>query len=188
MNDATIACWAGILNAVTGSRLFLKTDMLERNEVAKSVCERFARHGIDADRLILEGKSSYEDYLKSYQRVDIALDPFPYGGGTITVEALWMGVPVLTLHGDRHVTRSGASIMQTMAMPEWVAADEADYLARGVALAMDLTSLEQTRAGLRDRYLSSPLCDSAGFGRNLERAFRDMWRRWCDGRDPGTPK
>jgi len=179
MNDTVVRCWANILKAVPTSRLFLKSEPLDSRDVAARVYERFASHGIEGNRLILEGKSPYDAYLASYQRVDIALDPFPYAGGTVTVQALWMGVPVLTLHGDRHVSRNGSGIMQTMGMPEWVAMDEADYVDRAIAFASDLPALATLRSSLHDRFVSSSLCDAPRFARNLEQAFRSMWQAWC---------
>lgn len=179
MNDDVVRCWAKILKAVPTSRLFLKSEQLDGRDVAARVYERFADHGIEGDRLILEGKSPYDAYLASYQRVDIALDPFPYAGGTVTVQALWMGVPVLALHGDRHVSRNGSGIMQAMEMPEWVAQSEADYVDRAVAFASDLPALAALRSSLHERFVSSSLCDAPRFARNLEQAFRSMWQAWC---------
>jgi len=179
MNDDVVRCWANILKALPTSRLILKSEPLDGHDVAARVHERFASHGIDAVRLILEGKSPYDAYLASYQRVDIALDPFPYAGGTVTVQALWMGVPVLTLHGDRHVSRNGSGIMHAMEMPEWVARSESDYVDRAVAFASDLSALAALRSSLHDRFVSSSLCDAPRFARNLEQAFRSMWRAWC---------
>jgi predicted O-linked N-acetylglucosamine transferase (SPINDLY family) len=179
MNDAVVASWSEILKAVPGSRLFLKSEQLDGDDVAASVHARFAAHGISADRLELEGKSPFDEYLASYQRVDIALDPFPYNGGTVTVQALWMGVPVLTLRGDCHVGRNGTSILSALDMPEWVAQDGADYIERATQLAGGLTALAALRETLRPRLLASSLCDAPRFARDLEAAFREMWRMWC---------
>ena len=179
MNEAVIECWANILESLPGSRLFLKAEHFASADVVARTLERFAVHGIDRDRLILEGNAPFEDYLKSYQRVDLALDPFPYNGGTVTMQALWMGVPVLTMYGYRHVARHGAGVMHTMGMPEWVAKNREDYVRRAVAHASDTRALSEVRENLRERFLTSSLCDAPSFARNLEEAFRTMWREWC---------
>jgi predicted O-linked N-acetylglucosamine transferase (SPINDLY family) len=179
MNDAVVACWSDILESVPDSRLFLKSEQLDAKDIATSVYERFACCGINKDRLILEGKSSFEAYFASYQRVDISLDPFPYNGGTVTIQSLWMGVPVLTMFGDRHVSRNGTGIMHSIGMPEWIAHDKVDYVSRATQMADNLPPLVTLRANLRECLLASSLCDAPLFALNLEKSFRTMWRRWC---------
>jgi predicted O-linked N-acetylglucosamine transferase (SPINDLY family) len=181
VNEEAVACWAWVLHAVPGSRLFLKTKALADTALAAHVLARFAAKGVGADRLILEGNSPYREYLESYRRVDIALDPFPYNGGTTSVEALWMGVPVLAMKGDRYVSHMGESILHSVAMAEWIAVDTDDYVAKAAAFAHDLPALAALRGGLRGRLLASPVCDAPRFARNLEDAFRGMWRQWCFG-------
>ena len=117
--------------------------------------------------------------------MDIALDPFPYAGGTTSVEALWMGVPVLTLRGDRYVAHMGESILHNMGMPEWIAADPADYAQKAAAFAADLPALTALRQSLRHRFLVSPLANAPAFARHLETAFRGMWQEWCRGQGKG---
>lgn len=180
VNDRVIACWSRILHAVPGSRLFLKSKPLGDAAVAATVHARFGVYGIGEDRLLLEGKSPHREYFQSYNRVDVALDPYPYNGGTTTVDALWMGVPVLALRGDRYVAHMSESILQSVNMTDWVAENEEDYIAKAAAFAGDLPALTKTRAGLRQRLLDSPICDAPGFARNLEAAFRGMWRVWCE--------
>lgn len=179
MNDAVVALWAQVLNAVPGSRLFLKYQQLGEASVRQSTCERFAAVGIAPDRLIFEGYVPRASYLAAYQRVDIALDPFPFPGGTTTVEALWMGIPVLTLAGERFLARQGVGLLMNAGLPEWIAADPLDYVARAVAHANNLQALASLRSGLRQQVLASAIFDAPRFARHFEIALRDMWRTWC---------
>lgn len=175
LNEAVLALWARVLQAVPGSRLLLKGGPQE------ALRERFARHGVAADRLLLEGASPRAEYLAAYGRVDIALDPFPYPGGTTSAEGLWMGVPVLSLRGATALSRQGESILRNLGLPEWLAVSEDDYLARAVAHARDLSALAALRAGLRDRLLQSPLCDAPRFAGHLNALLRQTWHAWCEG-------
>lgn len=180
MNDAVVTLWARVLQAVPGSRLFLKTEQLGVATVRQSVVERFAIHGIDAGRLILEGAAPRAELLAAYHRVDIALDPFSYPGGTTSVEALWMGVPVLTLAGERFLSHIGESILQNAGLPEWIAVNADDYVARAVSHAGNLQRLATLRSGLRQQVLASPLFDALRFARHFEAALRGMWQNWCN--------
>jgi len=184
VNTRVIACWAKLLHAVPGSRLYLKSKSFGDSDVAEHYQNLFAGQGIGAERLILEGESGFREYLESHNRVDIALDPYPYNGGTTTAQALWMGVPVLVLQGDRYVAHMGESILHAVDMPEWIAADEDDYISKAVAFARDIPVLAAVRAGLRDRLLASPICNAPRFARNLEAAFRGMWQKWCEQQKP----
>jgi protein O-GlcNAc transferase len=179
MNDLVVALWAQVLSAVPNSRLFLKARALGEVAVQQSVINRFAEHGIDPQRLILETYVPRANYLAAYNRVDIALDPFPYTGGTTTVEALWMGVPVLTLAGRQFLARQGVGLLMNAGLPEWVASDQEDYLSRAVAHASDLQRLASLRAGLRQQVLASPIFDAPRFARHFEAALRGMWEKWC---------
>ncbi|MDD5249700.1 MAG: tetratricopeptide repeat protein [Rhodocyclaceae bacterium] len=180
-NEAVVRCWAQILRTVADSRLFLKSRQLNDAATRSAVVGRFGAQGIDAGRLILEGSSPRVDYLASYNRVDIALDPFPFPGGTTTVEALWMGVPVLSRAGDRFISRAGESILRTAGLPDWIARDDADYVAKAASFAAAAENLAQLRSTLRPRFLASPLCDAPRFARNLEAAFRGMWKAYVEG-------
>jgi predicted O-linked N-acetylglucosamine transferase (SPINDLY family) len=181
VTDNVIACWARLLNAVPSSRLFLKTKSLGAAQVRQKIVDAFSRQGISSERLRLEGQfASHEDHFRAYQAVDIALDPFPYPGITTSVEALWMGVPVLTLKGDRFISHQGETILNNIGLPQWIAADEDDYVAKAAAFAGDLSTLAALRAGLREQLLASPLCDAPSFAGNLEEALRGMWRIWCE--------
>jgi predicted O-linked N-acetylglucosamine transferase (SPINDLY family) len=180
MNDAVVDLWARVMHAVPESRLFLKTKQLVDINGRQSVVKRFAVHGIAAERLILEGAAPRAELLAAYHRVDIALDPFPYPGGTTSVEALWMGVPVLTLAGDRFLSHIGESILHNAGLPEWIAADADDYVARAVLHAGDLERLAALRSQLRQQVLASPLFDAPRFARHFETALRGMWTQWCN--------
>jgi protein O-GlcNAc transferase len=184
LNDGVIACWAKVLNAVADSQLFLKYKGYKDATLVKGVRDRFARFGIAGERLRFEGNSPRDEYLAAYHHVDIALDPFPYPGGTTSVEGLWMGVPVLTLAGQRFISHQGETILHNVGLPEWIAVDEDDYVARAAAYARDTQALAALRAGLRDRLLASPLCDAPRFARNFEDAMRGMWQKWCGEQQP----
>jgi predicted O-linked N-acetylglucosamine transferase (SPINDLY family) len=162
MTDEVVALWARVLTAVPGSRLFLKTRQLMESGIRQSVVERYSAHGIGSERLIMEDVvPDRAEYLAAYQRMDIALDPFPYPGGTTSAEALWMGVPVLTLAGERFLSRQGVGLLMNTGLPEWIASDPDDYVARAVSHAADVKGLAALRATLRDRFVASPICDAA---------------------------
>jgi protein O-GlcNAc transferase len=180
MTEEVVRLWVRILNAVPGSCLFLKSPQLSEATVRNSVFDAFATGGIHPDRLTLEGLSSRAEYLASYQRVDISLDPFPYTGGTTTVESLWMGVPVITLQGTNFLSRQGVGLLMNAGLPDWIASDPDDYVKRAVQHAGDLSALANLRYGLRKQVLASPIFDAPRFARFFEAALRDMWRIWCD--------
>jgi protein O-GlcNAc transferase len=177
LNDAVIATWARVLLAVPGSRLMLKAQQLQDITVRESLLARFAAQAIPPERLICEGSSSRADYLHAYHRVDIALDPFPYPGGTTSFEVLWMGVPLLTKRGDRFLSHVGETIAINAGLPEWVAADPDDYVARAARFASDLPALSALRTRLRDQVLASPLFDAPRFAGHFADALWGMWDR-----------
>jgi protein O-GlcNAc transferase len=143
--------------------------------------ELFAAVGIGEDRLDLRGWIATRDsHLELYGEIDIALDTYPYQGTTTTCEALWMGVPVVTLAGTSHRSRVGVSILSNLGLAELIAGDPEQYVRLAVDLANDLPRLTEIRAGLRERMLRSPLTDAPRFARNVELAYRQMWRSWCE--------
>jgi predicted O-linked N-acetylglucosamine transferase (SPINDLY family) len=176
MNDAVVSLWARLLQAVPGSRLFLKTAQLNDSRVCEATRHRFAERGIAHDQLYLEGSSPRVELLGAYDRVDIALDPFPYPGGTTSVEALWMGVPVITRKGDRFLSHVGETIAHNAGLADWIAAADDDYLAKAVRLATNLAHLANLRAGLRQQVLASAVFDASCFARHFEEALWGMWR------------
>ena len=174
MTDEVVAVRAAILHAVPDSKLFLKDKQLDHESGRRRVLSRFAALDVGADRLILEGKSSRKQYLTCYNRVDIALSPFPYGGGTTSVEGLWMGVPVITKKGSHFLSHLGESIAHNSGLSDWIAVDEEDYISKAAAFTSDLESLSALRGGMREQILNSPLFDSPRFARHFEEALREL--------------
>lgn len=179
LNDEVLRLWAAIIQGVAGSRLFLKAPQLDDAQVHDLTVRRLQALGIGRDRLILEGNSPRDEYLRAYHRVDIGLDPFPFTGGTTTAESLWMGVPVLTLQGDCLVARQGVSMMTNVGLADWVANDLQAYQDQAIAFANDLPALSQLRAVLREQAGQSPLFDAPRFARHFQDALRGMWRQRC---------
>ena len=179
MNDTVVAVWARLLAEVPNSRLFLKARQLYRSSAHDDVIDQFMRHGVNSSRLVLEGPEERANYFAAYNRVDIALDPFPYTGGTTTAEALWMGVPVLTLSGKHFLARQGVGLLMNAGLPDWVATDPDDYVARAVLHASDLEGLADLRTRLRAQVLASPVFDATRFAMHFEAALRGMWKKWC---------
>ncbi|GAB1392032.1 hypothetical protein MASR1M60_01950 [Rhodocyclaceae bacterium] len=184
VSDAVIACWGRILSAVPTARLFLKTSQLKDAKFCARLQQRLAAHGIGAERVMLEPSSDRKTYLEAYHRVDIALDPFPFPGGATTVEGLWMGVPVVTLRGNRFIAHQGETILQAAGLPEWIAADQDEYVAKAVQFAGQLEALAALRARLRPDVALSPIFDTRRFASNLETAFRGMWTAWVEHLNP----
>lgn len=181
LNPRVTALWTRLLREIPDARLLLVTKALGDRAARERLLEAFARGGV-ADRVSCSGMVPHAELLARYGEVDIALDPFPYSGGLTTLEGLWMGVPAVTLGGDRFASRHTLSHLTAVGLPELIAADEDAYIARAASLAGDLAGLESLRLGLREKMAASPLCDCRRFTRNLEHAYRDMWRSWCKGR------
>lgn len=182
LNERVLALWARILAAVPGARLVLQAAALNDPLVQRGVRERAARHGIAAERLDLRRFVPVEEAADAYHEIDIALDPFPFCGGMTSLDALWMGVPVVTLPQAMIAGRQTASMLANLGLPELVAADEEDYVAIAVGLAGDLDRVAALRSGLRERFRRSPLADYDRFTRDLERAFAGMWAAWLAAR------
>lgn len=180
MNDAVVDIWAKVLRAIPSASLFIKAKQLGGAPVREHTLQRFAERGISPDRLRLEEFSSRVDYLKAYNQVDIALDPFPFPGGTTSAEGLWMGVPVLTKKGDCFISHQGESIATNAGLADWIAENDDDYVAKAVLHTQDLKHLAGLRAGLRQQVIASPLFDAPSFARNLQDALWGMWDKWCE--------
>lgn len=173
INEAVLSLWARILHTVPQSRLLLKTPQLNNETARQILCEQFADLGILPERLLLESDNAT---LTTYHRVDIILDTFPYNGATSSVHALWMGVPVLTLSGDRFTARRGASILANAELSDWIAFDDNDYVSKAVQFATDTHYLVALRMSLRQQLLASPLVDTVSFARHFEAALWSMYK------------
>ena len=181
INDVVLDAWAAILQQVPGSTILLKARGLRNEEVKGRILAAFAARGIeDENRILLMGhERSAEDHLRLYNQMDLALDTFPYNGTTTTCEALWMGTPVLTFEGASHAGRVGASLLTHAGLGELVAKDRQGYIDRAVALGKDWDALGKLRAGLRERFASSPVMDASRLARGLEKAYREAWQVYC---------
>lgn len=175
LNAGVIDLWARILCEVPDSRLILKARFLDESGPRTRLLREFLARKVDGARIALEGASPRSEYLRAYHRVDMALDPFPFSGGTTSAEALWMGVPVLSLSGDSMVARQGAGVLAAAGLPDWIARDADDYLELARERASRLAELEVLRRELRPRVLQSALFDAPGFARDFEAALEAMW-------------
>ena len=175
INPEVIALWSRLLDQVANSRLLLKSKQFADEQVRQRFLDLFSVCGNGAERVrLLPMAATTADHLALYRQVDIALDPFPYNGVTTTCEALWMGVPVITLRGERHAGRVGASILSRMGLEELVAENRDQYAEIGIKLTQDISVLENRRAGLRSHLQSSVLCDGKSFARNMEESFQSL--------------
>jgi predicted O-linked N-acetylglucosamine transferase (SPINDLY family) len=179
-SEPAIQLWAQLLRALPTARLLLKSQGLDHAQTAQRQRDRLVRAGVDAGRIEIDGSHySKRLHLDCYNRVDLALDPFPYHGTTTTCDALWMGVPVITLAGRNHVARVGTSLVTHLGFPEWSAETPEAYVAKGLELAGDLPALARLRSQLRERMRQSPLGDVPQFTGHLEAAYRRVWQQWC---------
>ena len=178
LTPAAIELWSGILRGLPGSRLLLKSRGLTDPGTTGRILAQFGGGGVASSRIELRGEElPTAEHTGLYNRVDIALDTFPYNGTTTTCEALWMGVPVVTLAGATHVARVSASLLTRLGATDLIASSADEYRSRCLALAADLPRLAERRAAQRERMRAGPICDAAGFTRGLEEAYRRMWER-----------
>lgn len=174
-----IATWCDVLHRVPDARLVLKTHQFADPPTAEHVLAAFTERGVAPERIELRGPSGHRAFMGEYNHVDIVLDPFPYSGGLTTCEALWMGVPTVTVPGEIFASRHSMSHLSNAGLADWVAPDLAAYVELAVRRASDIPALADLRAGLRAHVKASPLCDAPRFGRNLGEALRRAWRVWC---------
>jgi predicted O-linked N-acetylglucosamine transferase (SPINDLY family) len=186
ISDTILGLWARVLAATPGSRLLLKGRGFSEETVRQRYFARFVSAGLPVDRVeFLERTAKTDDHLALYRRVDISLDTFPYHGTTTTCEALWMGVPVVTLMGDRHIARVSGSLLTAIGRSAWVAQTADDYVRIATELAADPEKLASIRASLRGEVRNSPLGDHASQSACFASAIRDCWQTWCASRTAG---
>ena len=176
VNETSVTLWARVLAAVPQSRMLLQAPAGSAREWAQAI---FARQGVAADRLAFVGRLPPLGYRQLFHKVDIALDPFPYGGHTTLCDGLRMGVPGITLVGEMPTARGGLSLLSSAGLRQFVAESEDDYVRIAVETARDLPRLAALRAGLRRHLETTPLMDGRRFAANMEAALREMWGRWC---------
>ena len=187
LGASVAALWSRILEQLPGARLLMKSHALSDEATRERVLSLFTAAGIEPQRILLEEGALHPDLLASYNRVDLALDPFPYSGGLTTCEALWMGVPVITLRGDRFAGRHSTSHLSNAGLAGFVAETADDYVRLAVQWATDLEALADLRAQLRPMMAASPLCDSAAYTAELETKLRELWAGWCSAQTNETP-
>ena len=180
VNDDVISLWSQVLNAVPESRLLLKFPGSHDSIMADDLRDRFHGQGIPSERILIRKYCrSFAEHIQCYHAVDIALDTYPFNGGITTLEGLWMGVPLITLVGDRFALRTGFQVLSQLGLEYFATRTPQEYVAKAVALAGQVQSLVRLRASLRQRMQTSSLCDRQRYARELEAAFRMMWQRWC---------
>jgi protein O-GlcNAc transferase len=179
MNEKITHLWTQILKTVPSSRLLIKNAGLSDQQTREEFLQRFTSEGIEATRIDLRPQSpTILEHLKTYEEVDIALDTYPYNGTTTTCEAMWMGVPVVTLVGTTHAARVGLSLLTNVNLTELAADSPAAY----VKLAANIPALSQLRGSMRNRITSSPLFNAHDFARDIQAALRKIWQDYCLGR------
>ena len=176
LSPHTIRLWAALLHELPRASLLLKAPSLGDASVIERFRGLFAAEGIGGERLVFEGPEGLELMMQRYGAIDLALDPTPYNGGTTTLQALWMGVPVISLLGGNFVSRMGASFLTALGRPEWIAADDNQYRAIALQLANQLPAIRQGRAELRQQMAASGLSDLPRYAREFERLLRRMWQ------------
>jgi protein O-GlcNAc transferase len=178
-SDLTLKLWASALKAVANSKLLV---LAPKGSARARFLEKMDRLGIEAARVEFLNHSQRDQYLKFYHRIDICLDTLPYNGHTTSLDALWMGVPVITLAGGTPPGRVGVTHARNLNMPQLVAGSEEDFAKVAAKLAADLPALDRIRQSLRTQMENSPLMDGAGFAKKMEQAYQRVWAKWCEGK------
>jgi protein O-GlcNAc transferase len=181
VNEPVLSLWARVLGKVKDSRLVISS---HAGSHWQRTLDTLERKGVKAHRVEFVEYRPRREYLESYRQLDIVLDPFPYNGGVTTCDALWMGVPVVSLTGEAPVSRAGLSLLTNLGLPKLVARSETEYVNVAAGLAEDLPRLAQLRANLRDRMKASVLMDAPRFAQQVEQAYRKMWQAWCVRQSP----
>jgi predicted O-linked N-acetylglucosamine transferase (SPINDLY family) len=178
-----VSAWARILAAVRESRLIVLATGREREgRLHSPLAEALIAAGVERNRVVPVPVSPHQTYLERYRDIDIALDPWPFNGHTTTLDAIWMGVPVVALEGATHLARESSSVLTLIGLDDYVARSVPEYVELAVRRAIDTTALANLRAGLRGRLRGSPLYDARAVTREVERAYRRFWRDWCEKR------
>jgi predicted O-linked N-acetylglucosamine transferase (SPINDLY family) len=179
VSQGTVEVWAEILRKLPTARLLIKSSELDHASGRRSTEDRFGALGVSSDRLLLLGRTSLYEHARACNLVDVALDPFPFGGGSTTAEALWMGVPSVTLLGDKTPGRQAASSMIALGLADFVASSRESHVATALRVASDLDRLAQLRGGMRELMVRSGMSDGRVWASAVEDAYRRIWRRWC---------
>jgi len=178
INNQVIKVWSKILLAIPNSMLILKTGKLQDTSLRENLIKDFELEGISHDQLkVIQRTESKEDHLALYNQIDLALDTFPFNGATTTCEALWMGVPVVTLLGDRHAGRVGASILQRIGLDDFIAETPEEMVDLAVTVASNINLLRELRKSLRSKMLASDLCNGTVMARSIEETFLKMYKK-----------
>ena len=182
VNDDVISLWSKILLSVPNSKLLLKNKLLNSKEIIDTTIQRFKKQNVKKEQLILEGESkTRKELLNIYNKIDIALDPFPFQGNTTSIEALWMGVPIITLKGNRYISHFGESINSNLNMSNWIAENYADYILKAKKFSSDINELSKIRTRLRQSCLQSPVFDSKRFSQHFDQMLWKIWKDFDNG-------
>ena len=182
VNDEVIALWSKILLSVPNSKLLLKNQLLNNKQIIDTTIQRFKKQNVKKEQLILEGESkTRKELLNIYNKIDIALDPFPFQGNTTSIEALWMGVPMITLKGNRYISHFGESINSNLNMSNWIAENCEDYILKAKKFSSDINELSKIRASLRQNCLQSPVFDFKRFSKNFDQMLWKIWKDFDNG-------
>ena len=178
-NHDTISLWAQVLRSNNVARLLIKSRAGDDRDMRDGFYRQFANLGISRERIEIHGQKPAVEYMQLYNSVDIAFDTYPYNGTTTTCDALWMGVPVISMIGRHHACRVGLSILTRVGLEFFAASTPNEFVARATALAQNLEALVDIRYSMRRRMTESTLCNPKSFADSMENAYRDMWRQWC---------
>ena len=188
VNPYTVGLWTQVLRQVPDSHLLVKFNGA-REDIVHRYQQCFSQAGIEPQRIrIMPREPSYWDHLDLYNQVDIGLDTYPFNGCVNTLESLWMGVPVISLAGDRYVSRMGSSILNNCGLEAFVASGPEQFVAKAAALAGHPDALARIRMSMRPRMLQSPLGNAKAYATHLEEVYLCMWHRWCSSQIPPMQK
>jgi len=176
LNESVLRAWAQIMSQLPSSRLSLQYKGFDQESVARAISGIFIEHGVSADRIEFGGNLPHAELLARYGEVDIVLDPWPYSGGLTTLEALWMGVPVLTRTGETFASRHSTAHLSNIGLADWCVPDIESYVIAAAQKARNTEALRKLRTTLRSQMNASAILDHSGFTQNLESAFATMWQ------------